>query len=477
MSFSVRLFVGVMLLVGGTAWIAHSSIRSEFEPVMRQSLEEVLIDTANLLAVIVGDELAAHANVDRTFAAQMSAFAERRFDAVVYGLRKTEPQMIVYVTDATGRVVYDSQGVDVGVDYSQWNDVHRTLRGEYGARSTRVRPEDESSSVMYVAAPVMRDGELIGVLSVGKPGSVVDPFLDAARSTLLRRGMWLLAVASIIAGLMSVGLTWPIRKLTQYAEAVRAGKRVARPAVSGRELHRLADAMESMRVELEGKQYVEEYLHGLTHELKSPLAAIGGAAELLDEEMPQRDRARFIVNIRRESARLHEIVERLLQLAAVEARGALEQTQLFETATIVEQLCRDRQVKMDGRQLRCERELQPLEVEGEPFLIRQSVGNLLDNAIDFSPDGGTLELTSRRVGGDWVLCVRDHGPGIPEYAAGRLFERFYSLPRPNDRPKSTGMGLTAVREVAQLHQGTIRVENHPDGGAVATLRIPVRAGR
>ena len=73
--------------------------------------------------------------------------------------------------------------------------------------------------------------------------------------------------------------------------------------------------------------------------------------------------------------------------------------------------------------------------------------------------------------------MRDHGPGFPDYAARRLFERFYSLPRPDGGPKSTGLGLTAVREVAQLHHGSVRLENHPDGGALATLEIPSRQPR
>jgi len=472
LSFSVRLFLGVLLLVAVALWISFVNIRRELVPGMRQSLEEVLVDTSNLLAVMVGDELASGTLAEGSFAESMEVFARRRLNAVIYTLQKEKPSLVVYITNVDGIVVYDSRGRDVGVDYSQWNDVFRTLRGEYGARSTRVRPNDDTSSVMYVAAPIMSDGEMIGVLSVGKPSAVVAPFLDAARKTLLTKSAWLLGLAIIVTALLSWRVTTSVRKLIRYADAVREDKRVSRPRIREPELRRLADAMESMRRELEGKQYVERYLHALTHELKSPLAAIGGAAELLGEEMPQEDRTRFAENIRSEGSRLHDILERLLHLSALEGRTGLEQTEVFDTEPIVAELCADKLGRMTKRRLEWDRHIESIEVEGEPFLIRQAVSSLLDNAIEFSPEGGRIEVVSRPVGAWWEISVRDRGPGVPDYAQEHLFERFYSLPRPSGGAKSTGLGLTAVREVAQLHAGSITVENHDGGGTIATLRIP-----
>jgi two-component system sensor histidine kinase CreC len=234
--------------------------------------------------------------------------------------------------------------------------------------------------------------------------------------------------------------------------------------------------MDSMREELQGKKYVESYLHALTHELKSPLAAIEGAAELLDgDEVPEAARKKFLRNIRAESGRLREVVERLLRLSALESRAALEEIRPCDTRELLRELVAERAARAEpaGVTLRVERETDA-RVEGEPFLLRQAIGNLLDNAVDFSPPGGTVELSGEESDGWWLLTVRDHGPGFPDYAARRLFERFYSLPRPGGGAKSTGLGLTAVREVAQLHHGTVGLENHPGGGAVATLRIPLR---
>lgn len=475
MSFSLRIFVGFLLLVAAALWVSLQNFRQELVPGMRQSLEEVLVDTANLLAVMVQDEVLRGGMADGDFAEQMATFGQRRLNALIFGTHKTDPSLIVYITDASGIVIYDSRGRDLGRDYSQWNDVYNTLRGNYGARSTREDPDDDRSSIMYIAAPILDGEEIVGVLSVAKPAVVVMPFVEAARRSLWTKSGWLLGLSLIVAGLLAFGMTRSIRRLTRYADAVTADRRVRPPAVGGRELTRLATAMESMRSELEGKKYVEQYLHALTHELKSPLAAIEGAAELLDEDVPAAARKKFVGNIRSESGRLKEIVERLLRLSALESRAGLEETRRCRTKDLVRELVDERSARAQpaGVVMRFENQADAV-VEGEPFLLRQAIGNLLDNAIDFSPPGGTVEIASGESDDSWVMTVRDHGPGFPDYAAERLFERFYSLPRPDGGPKSTGLGLTAVREVAQLHHGAVRLENHPGGGAVATFEVPLR---
>ena len=88
------------------------------------------------------------------------------------------------MTDAKGIVLLDSSGVAVGQDYSRWNDVYLTLRGEYGARSTRSDPDDASSSVMYVAAPIRDNGKIIGVVTVAKPNSSLQPYVDRTERRL-----------------------------------------------------------------------------------------------------------------------------------------------------------------------------------------------------------------------------------------------------------------------------------------------------
>lgn len=475
MSFSVRLFLGYFFLVGLTGWFYLQSFVAELTPGMRQSIEEVLVDMAHLLAEQVAAELAAGRIGEGEFAAEIERFKQRRFHVAIRQLKKHEPNLVVYITDAQGRVVFDSRGRDLGQDYSRWNDVYLTLRGHYGARSTREDPEDPLSSVMYVGAPTLDPaGRLLGVISLGKPSLSVMPFVEAAKRNLQEKGLWLLLASLSLGVLSTLWLTTSIRRLTRYAQAVRDDRRVSRPRVSERELAALAEAMESMRAELEGKAYVERYLHSLTHELKSPLTAIQGAAELLDEAMPPATRRRFLANIRNESGRLRQIVERLLGLAALENRRGLEQVETLDTADLVQGLLEAKLTAIEARTIRFEPILgRDIQIRGERFLLRQAISNLLDNAIDFSPPSGVIRVESRREGDQWRLTVQDQGPGLPDYAQERLFERFFSTPRPDTGRKSSGLGLSLVLEVARLHGGEIRVDNAPGGGALALLSLPL----
>jgi two-component system sensor histidine kinase CreC len=286
----------------------------------------------------------------------------------------------------------------------------------------------------------------------------------------------LVILAALALGLLlTYWLTSSIHRLTVYARQVRDGKRPPVPRLGERELAQLAEAMDAMRRELEGKDYVERYLHSLTHELKSPLAAIQGTAELLQEAMPEADRRRFIANIRAEAQRLRQVVEQLLRLAALEKRQGLSDVEPVDTAAMIEALCEERQWRVSQAGIRFDCELDPAaRPMGECFLLRQALGNLLDNAIDFSPEGGSIRLQSRLAHGHWEFSVRDEGPGVPEFAQQRIFERFYSLPRPDGRARSSGLGLSFVREVAVLHGGRISLENQPQRGAEARLVLPLK---
>ena len=111
-------------------------------------------------------------------------------------------------------------------------------------------------------------------------------------------------------------------------------------------------------------------------------------------------------------------------------------------------------------------------VEGDALLLQRAVGNLLDNALAFSPAGGRIELSLALRGRQAEIGVRDHGPGIPDYADERVFEKFYSLARPDTQRRSTGLGLPFVREIAALHHGRIALRNAAGGGALALLTLP-----
>ena len=111
--------------------------------------------------------------------------------------------------------------------------------------------------------------------------------------------------------------------------------------------------------------------------------------------------------------------------------------------------------------------------QGDALLLHRAVANLLDNALDFSPSGGTVTLALTTHTRSVDVTVHDHGSGIPDYAEDKVFEKFYSLARPHTRKKSTGLGLSFVKEIAELHHGRVTLGNATDGGAIATLSLPL----
>jgi len=473
MPLGVRIFLVYFLFVGLAGWFVLSTVMDEIRPGVRQSTEETLVDTANLLAEILRDEVKNGSLAQGRLPELLKAYGQRQPQAQIWGVEKRAVSHRIYVTDARGIVLLDSSGAAVGQDYSRWNDVYLTLRGEYGARSTREDPADEDSSVMYVAAPIKDGAQIIGVVSVAKPNQSLQPYIERSQRRLGWLGAGLIVLGLLIGGALSWWLSGSLRQLTRYAGAVSRGERAELPELRGGELKQLAAAVQKMRTELEGKAYVEQYVHTLTHELKSPLAAIRGAAELLESEMPAEQRQRFVANIASEGARLQQLIERLLNLALVEQRQGLEERVAVDLHGLAEELLQAQAARIQAAGLRMENAIPPgLLVQGERFLLRQALANLLDNALDFTPAGGLLRFSAETRGGRVELALYNQGAAIPDYALPRLTERFYSLPRPASGRKSTGLGLNFVQEVALLHGGELALRN-VEGGVRASLHLPL----
>lgn len=478
MKIGLRILLGYFLIVALAALLVGKVFVEQIKPGVRQAMEDTLGDTANLLAALAADELQAGRMNDGDFARRLRELSAREIKADIWGFSKQRVDSRVYVTDARGIVVFDSSGRDVGADYSRWNDVYLTLRGQYGARSTRADPDDEASTVMHVAAPVRDDaGALIGVLTVAKPNQVMAPFIARSQQVVLRWGLVLMGAALLIGLLAAWWLSAQLGRLRRYAMAVSAGERASLPASAG-EFNELGHALENMRQQLEGKQYVEQYVHALTHELKSPLAAIRGAAELLESPLPEADRRRFVQTIASQGERLAQMIDKLLALAAVEHRQRLEDPAPVDIGALLQELAGELAAPLQAAavQLQLPAPMPQAWIDGDTFLLRQSLRNLLDNAIAFAPAGSSIAVSVHREHDQLRIDVADRGPGVPDYAQPRVFERFYSLARPEGGSRGSGLGLCFVAEAAQLHGGRAALANRDGGGAVASLWLPLPAG-
>ena len=194
--------------------------------------------------------------------------------------------------------------------------------------------------------------------------------------------------------------------------------------------------------------------------------------------MPTDQRSRFLSNIRRESERIRQLVDRLLALSAIEGLDALKQIETVDLAALTDAVLAGIRPQLTNTRIRLAVDLPRVDdVRGDTFLLKQAVANLIHNAVDFSPDQGRIEVQLSQVRNHVRLVVADDGPGIPEFARKRVFEKFFSLRRPRSGEKSTGLGLNFVQEIVDLHQGRIRLENRRPSGTRAVLSLPIDAGR
>jgi len=473
LSLTARIFIVYGVFVALTAWFVLRLVNDQIKPAVRQSTEETLVDTANLLAELIGTEIRSGTLPAAELASILARYNTRHPEADIWGLEKNAVSHRIYITDQSGIVLFDSAGAAVGEDYSRWNDVWLTLRGQYGARSSPENPDDPDSTVMHVAAPIRDGSSIVGVLTVAKPNRTLQPYIERSERELALYGGGLLLLGITFAAVLSWRFGRTLQLLTRYAAAVSRGERQVVPRPAAPDLRQLADAIENMRVQLEGKAYVERYVETLTHELKSPLAAIRGAAELLEGDMPAQDRQRFLSNIHSQTGRLQDLSERLLGLAVLEQQqtpAALEPVNLDALAA---ELVSSFQPRITAGSITVRTDIpRGLQIPAERFLLQQAITNLLDNAVRWTPHGGSIQLTAAAQGARCEFRIQNTGPTIPDYALPRLTERFYSLPDPVSGQKGTGLGLNFVLEVALLHHGSFVIRNTPDGVA-ATLTLPL----
>ena len=219
-----------------------------------------------------------------------------------------------------------------------------------------------------------------------------------------------------------------------------------------------------------------DFISNVSHELRTPLAAIRAAAETLREgALDERAAALdFLTHIERETDRMTQLVEELLELSRIESGAApLRFADLDARTLVYDTVARFRQqAERAGLTMVAEAPDEPLEIVGDGERLERALGNLVANAIKFTPVGGTVTVRAERCDGEVRVSVRDTGIGIEPEQRARVFERFYKADR--GRGSGTGLGLAIVKHIVQGHGGSVEVESFPGRGSTFTMRLPGR---
>ena len=219
-----------------------------------------------------------------------------------------------------------------------------------------------------------------------------------------------------------------------------------------------------------------DFVANVSHELRTPLTAVRGYVEaLMDEPVSPAERRKFLEVIDRHTARMERLVRDLLRLARLDAHQETADLHVLDVASLFRSVLADLAEPIERRHVTTAVNVEPaaVSIQADVTKLQDAVRNLVENAVNYSADGGQIELGAKTNGEMIDLTVADRGPGVPESDLGRVFERFYRVDQSRTRdPGGTGLGLSIVRQLVELHGGRVRAANRPDGGAIFTISIP-----
>jgi two-component system phosphate regulon sensor histidine kinase PhoR len=222
-------------------------------------------------------------------------------------------------------------------------------------------------------------------------------------------------------------------------------------------------------------QIRRDFVANVSHELRTPLTAIRGYVEaLLDEPADADSTHKFLEIIARHTTRMERLVKDLLRLARLDARQEALEMARCDVRQIFSGVVADLSPAIEAKRQHVSIDVPPevTQVDGDPAKLHDIVRNLVENAVNYSPEGADVTLTASQANGQYTITVADSGPGIPQEDLARVFERFYRVDKSRSRPGGTGLGLAIVKHLVELHGGEARAENAAGGGAVFTVVLP-----
>ena len=357
------------------------------------------------------------------------------------------------------------------------------LRDPSGLANLEYRDQNGKAWV-YTTRP-LPEGNIL-VLAVPRPRVTLRQLLsDDFLRPFWQAGLVALALAFLLGYWVSRWTTAPLRRISQAAQAVAAG---ANPSPAGTqpvplegpsEVQELAGAFNEMNARLQASQQSQrDFVANVSHDLKTPLTSIQGFAQaLLDgtASSPQQiqQSAQVIFD---EAGRMHRLVLSLLELAQLDSGMARLERTPVELAALLRSIAAKLEPQAAQFQVKLNVEIGALPgFIGDGDRLAQVFTNLVDNAIQYTPAGGTITLRAGQVGDQVEIAVVDSGPGIPPEDLQRIFERFYQVDkaRRGGGGRGLGLGLAIAREIVQAHGGSIAAHNNPQQGSTFVVKLPL----
>lgn len=365
-----------------------------------------------------------------------------------------------------------------GEDASAWPELVRAR--EQGLTQIELRRAPDRTPVITAAAPVGLKG--VTLLTTRNAADITQAVRDA-RTSLLTIIALALLVSIVLSRYLARTIIEPLRRLNRAAVRVRLGREreveVPRMPRRGDEIGVLARAMSDMTAALRQRiDAVESFAADVAHEIKNPLASLRSALESLPKVEDPALRAQLTDVAAHDVRRIDRLVTEIAEASRIDAELSRATFEAIDLAALIENAVSAREDRglNAGRKINVEHDGRPALVQGVPIRIERIVDNLLDNAVSFSPPGGTITASVRHEGDHVQARICDEGPGIPEGEREKVFKRFHSLrPEAEGFGNHSGLGLAIARTIAEAHDGSLWVSARSDGGQGACLVLELPA--
>ena len=387
----------------------------------------------------------------------------------------------ILLIDKEGKIQYDTLSLLEGTR-TQAPEAIAVLTGQevraFGVHALA----DSADYAALCAAPMVSVEGPIGAVLLSTPVDELRQAILAVEAQLMTVFIAVAAAALIAAFVFAISLTAPIKAMTSAIRRMGKGDLTARVKVhASGELKELADSYNAMAEKIENfDQSRSQFVQNASHELKTPLATMKLLLENLiyQPDMPAEHRAEFMQDMNHEIDRLSGIITDLLTLTKMDSEETAIKHEKFDFTELCIGAVHALQPAAEKNRLTLTMDVaKDVTLQGDESKLGQVIYNLIDNAIKYTPEGGSVFVTMKTDGRNAVFAVRDTGVGIPEEDAKHIFDRFYRVDKARSRETGgTGLGLSIVRQMVQLHRGEIKVDSVFGKGSTFTVTLPLRKG-
>lgn len=379
--------------------------------------------------------------------------------------------------DVRGNVQADAYDDRINTNLIAVPEVRAAIYGENRSNIYRL-PNGEN--VMYVAVPVMDSNTVIGVVLASDSIDDINANVNKIMSRVLLLSMMGLLITGFISFVFADVISKPIENMRVLVNDFTKGKFDTRIQVdSYDEIGQLGETFNDMAAQIhQVDENRKQFVSNVSHELRTPLTSLNIISEslLLQDHWEEPVYREFLGDIESEVKRLNEIIDSLLYLVDVEKKELKLDLQLCYMNYLIENVLKHLKPIADQKHITMNfAEYEKVQISVDQGKIQQCLINVINNAVKYTPEGGNVTVQLSMDKTEVVIAVKDTGIGIPEDDLAKIFDRFYRVDRARARTTGgSGLGLSIVKQIVLLHNGSISVESAVNVGTTVFIHLPYR---